>query len=55
MIDVGRLEKVVGAGNVHHDQTTLDEYSRDMSFVHPVKPYCVVKPGNAKDIGSIVK
>ncbi|MBA7607757.1 4-cresol dehydrogenase [hydroxylating] flavoprotein subunit [subsurface metagenome] len=48
------LAKLVGAGNVSHDQRTLEEYSRDMSFVNPVKPECVVKPRNTDDIDKIV-
>ena len=48
------LAKIVGAGNVSQDQRRLEEYSRDMSFVNPVKPEYVVKPRNAGDIERIV-
>ncbi len=48
------LVKIVGAGNVSHEQATLNEYSRDMSFVNTVKPECVVKPRNTGDVEKIV-
>jgi len=48
------LAKLVGAGNVSQEQTTLDEYSKDMSFVNTIMPECVVKPRNAGDIDKIV-
>ncbi|MGD9116265.1 MAG: FAD-binding oxidoreductase [Dehalococcoidia bacterium] len=54
MID-GKLAKIVGAGNVSSDPATLEEYSRDMSFVNAVRPACVVKPRNGDDIAKLVK
>jgi len=54
MIQKERLVKIVGAGNVSDEQATLDEYSRDISFVNTVKPACVVKPRNADDIKQLV-
>ncbi len=48
------LVKIVGAGKVSHEQATLNEYSRDMSFVNTVKPECVVKPRNTGDVEKIV-
>jgi len=54
MIEKEKLVKIVGAGNVMYEQTALDEYSRDMSFVNSVRPVCVVKPTNAGDIQKIV-
>lgn len=44
MIQKEKLVKIVGVGNVSDEQATLDEYSRDISFVNTVKPACVVKP-----------
>jgi FAD/FMN-containing dehydrogenase len=55
MIKAEKLAKIVGAGNVSNQKTTLAEYSRDMSFVNTVRPACVVKPKNAADIQKIVK
>jgi hypothetical protein len=54
MIEKRKLVKIVGAANVSYEQATLDEYSRDMSFVNTVRPVCVVKPQNADDIQKIV-
>ncbi|MDH5781642.1 MAG: hypothetical protein OEZ07_03620, partial [Dehalococcoidia bacterium] len=49
------LAKIVGAGNVSREPATLDEYSKDMSFVNTITPECVVKPRNTGDIEKIVK
>ena len=54
MIEKEKLVKIVGADNVSYEQATLDEYSRDMSFVNTVRPVCVVKPTKADDIHKIV-
>jgi hypothetical protein len=55
MIDIGELTGILGAENVVQDPETLDAFSKDMSFIHPVMPDCVVRPGNAGDIQKIVK
>lgn len=55
MIEKEKLVKIVGAGNVSGEQATLNEYSKDMSFVNSVKPDYVVKPRNAGDIEKLVK
>ena len=54
MIAKEKLVKIVGAGNVSYEKSTLDEYSSDISFVNAVRPDCVVKPKNAGDILKIV-
>jgi len=54
LIEEEKLVKIVGAGNVSREQATLDEYSKDMSFVNKVKPECVVKPRNTGDVEKIV-
>jgi FAD/FMN-containing dehydrogenase len=54
MIEKEKLVKIVGASKVMYGQTALDEHSKDMSFVHAVRPGCVVKPTNADDIQKIV-
>ncbi len=54
MIGKEKLVKIVGAGNVSYEQKTLDEYSKDISFVNAVRPVCVVKPKNASDVRKIV-
>ena len=54
MIQKAKLLKIVGAGNISDEQATLDEYSRDISFVNTVKPACVVKPQNTDSIKKLV-
>jgi FAD/FMN-containing dehydrogenase len=54
MIEKEKLVKIVGPGKVMDEQTALDEYSKDMSFVNAVRPRCVVKPTIADDIQKIV-
>jgi FAD/FMN-containing dehydrogenase len=55
MIEKEKLVKIAGASNVKDDRATLDEYSRDMSFVNAIRPSCVVKPTNAESIQKLVK
>ncbi len=49
------LANIVGAERVIDDPETLDAYSRDLSFVKPVKPRLIVKPGNADEVQAIVR
>ncbi len=49
------LIKIVGAENVINDPITLDVYSKDHSFITPMKPLMVVKPKNADEVQGIVK
>ena len=55
MIDEDKLTGIVGADNVSGDPSVLNEYSRDMSFVHPVRPAYVVRPANSGEIEKIVQ
>ena len=55
MIVEDQLRKIFGANCIHNEEAMLDEYSRDMSFVNPVRPECIVKPRNTDDIVKIVK
>lgn len=48
------LIKIVGAENVQDDQDTLEEYSKDESFVRPVRPRCVVRPAGLEEVRGIV-
>ena len=50
-----RLIGIVGKGNVLDEPETLDAYSRDESFVVPLKPQFVVKPKNTDEVQGIVK
>jgi FAD/FMN-containing dehydrogenase len=54
MIEREKLSKIVGAHNVFVDPSTLDEFSRDISFVNSIKPACVVRPKSAAEVGKIV-
>ncbi len=49
------LISIVGPENVILDPKVLDQYSRDMSFVNPIRPMCVVKPKHAEEVEKIVK
>jgi len=49
------LIKIVGAENIINDPITLDVYSKDHSFIPPMKPRMVVKPKNADEVQGIVK
>jgi len=55
MIDKGKLAEIVGTDNVIFEGRMLEEYARDMSFVPPIKPVCVLKPENAEEVSRIVK
>lgn len=48
------LTKIVGKDNVSEAPEDLDKYARDESPVHPVRPRCVVKPGNVDEVQKIV-
>ncbi len=54
MIQKEQLVKIVGPANVDYEQSILDNYSRDISFVNNIKPTCVVKPRNLEDIKRLV-
>ncbi|MGB2798911.1 MAG: FAD-binding oxidoreductase [Dehalococcoidia bacterium] len=55
MSEKEELIAIVGAENVFDDPENLELYSRDMSFVRPMKPQYVVKPQNAEEVQGIVK
>lgn len=55
MIEKEKLSKIVGARNISFDPATLEAYSRDMSFVNPVRPMCVVRPTKSEDVEKIVR
>jgi hypothetical protein len=55
MFEKDKLIGIVGSENVFHSDIELKEYSRDLSFVNSVKPRCIVKPQNGKDVEMIVK
>ncbi len=55
MIEKQKLVKIAGVSNVKDDQATLEEYSKDISFVNAVRPVCVVKPTSTGVVQKLVK
>jgi len=51
----GDLIGIVGRGSVLEESEILEAYSRDQSFVLPMRPSLVVKPDNADEVEEIVK
>jgi len=49
------LAGIVSSECVVDDPETLDAYSKDFSFVKPVKPRAVVKPGSADEVQALVR
>lgn len=54
MAEKDKLIEIVGAENFFDDPKTLEKYSSDHSFAPPRKPFAVVKPRNAEEVGRIV-
>jgi FAD/FMN-containing dehydrogenase len=55
MIEKAKLVKIAGASNVKDDRATLEEYSKDISFVNAIRPVCVVKPTNTEAVQQLIK
>ena len=55
MIEETGLSAIVGSDNIDRTRASLDAYSRDISFVSPVEPACVVKVHDAETIQKLVK
>ena len=55
MVDVARLSDIVGPENVSDDGTTLDRYSKDISFVDAIRPERVVRPRNGEEVRRLVR
>jgi len=49
------LSEIVGNNNVFDDLNTLEEYSKDFSFVPHIMPKCIVKPGNTDEVQGVVR
>ncbi|MCC6201552.1 MAG: FAD-binding oxidoreductase [Gammaproteobacteria bacterium] len=54
MMQKAQLEAIVGAPNVSDDTASLDAFARDLSFVNPVRPACVVRPADAAAIQKLI-
>jgi FAD/FMN-containing dehydrogenase len=50
-----KLSQVLGKENVEYKPDVLEAFSKDLSFVNPVKPACVVKVKNLEEVQSLVK
>ena len=55
MVQKGALAKIVGHDNVDDTPATLEAYSRDISFVNPVRPAHVVRPRTAEEVQRLVQ
>lgn len=55
MIKNAQLIEIVGSNNVICDKVVLDSYSRDVSFVDPIMPACIVRPHSGGEVEKIVK
>ena len=55
MTETSELAAIVGDDNVLAGQDILQEYSKDWSFVPPIRPGSIVKPGKLSEVQSIVK
>jgi FAD/FMN-containing dehydrogenase len=55
MVQEAVLAKIVGKGNASSAPATLEAYSRDVSFVNPVRPAHVVRPGTPEEVQKLVK
>ncbi|MEW6665417.1 MAG: FAD-binding oxidoreductase [Thermodesulfobacteriota bacterium] len=49
------LSRIVGSDNILENPEILEQYARDLSLVHRVRPRCVARPGNAGEVQAIVK
>ena len=55
MIDQTKLSAITGKEGVLTDEPVLNAYSKDMSFIHAIRPALVVKPKTGEQITAIVK
>ena len=56
MIDTkSDLIKIFGSDNVLNDPELLEAFSKDESFVHPLKPWSVVKPQNVSQVTALIQ
>ena len=55
MIEREKLVEIVGVDNVVEDRAIIDSFTRDMSFVNPVKPDYMVKLRSTEDAQKLVR
>jgi FAD/FMN-containing dehydrogenase len=49
------LMGIAGAEHVTRDPAILDQYSKDESFVVPIEPALVVRPGSTSEVQKTVQ
>lgn len=54
MIEVNKLADFLEANQVGYSQAILDQYAKDISFIEPVRPKCVVTPGSVDQLKVLV-
>jgi FAD/FMN-containing dehydrogenase len=54
MLEKEQLIAIVGPENAADSPDVLAAYAADESFVHPITPRCVVRPGDAKELRQVV-
>lgn len=55
MLSNNGLSKIIGKDNILETPDILEQYAGDLSFVPPVRPRCVVKPGAAGEVQALIK
>jgi hypothetical protein len=50
-----KLKEIAGSGDIIDEPEILETYAGDQSFILPLKPRCVVRPGNADEVQAIVQ
>jgi FAD/FMN-containing dehydrogenase len=52
---LAKLSQLLGKENVEYKPDKLESFSRDLSFVSPIRPACVVKVKNLEEVQNLVK
>lgn len=55
MLDLQQLAAITGEENLIQEPNILNQYSRDFSFVNPIRPRVVIKPRTTEQVQQIVK
>lgn len=53
-MSVNVLNDTIGGDFILDDSETLAEYSKDESFIRPIRPHCIVRPKKMEEIKEIV-
>lgn len=52
---LNKLVDIVGRSNLSREPEVLEDYSKDLSFTSPRKPYCVVWPHSVDEVSRILE